>query len=266
MDQKDIRELINNSAISAVKMMTTNSSMKETFFFRISDIPSSLKIYDVMIILQKEYKLNFITNFHKCQSNNNMRNMIIACRNSVEYKSFIKHEAIKVKGYRMKVEESKRPININLVKIPEELQDDVKDLSRILSCDSADSYSKAFPTERILELLLEMEGDSWLLNGLEGVWLKYNHHQRKLEDKIVMMVNKTISFIAMSRFLKEYGNKNVTKRTSRIIMTYKIMWQRENVYEINDHEEAIYVLSKQLLEKDMISKELNFNNIRGILE
>jgi len=111
-----------------------------------------------------------------------------------------------------------------------------------------------------------MEADGWLLIGLDGISLKYNHHERKIKDKVILMVDRTISFDELSRYLIEYGNNDVEKRSLRIIMTYRNIWQRENVYETNEHEEAVYTLTRNLLNKDMISNETNFNNIRVMLD
>jgi hypothetical protein len=111
-----------------------------------------------------------------------------------------------------------------------------------------------------------MEADNSLLSHLNGIALKYNHHQRKIEDKVILMVNKAVSVNALSRYLIEYGNNNIERRSLRMILTYKNIWQRENIYEINEHEEAVYNLNISLLNKDMISKDYNFNSIRVMLD
>jgi hypothetical protein len=158
LDQNSVRELMTNSAINAVKLLTSNQSMKETFYFQILDVPNRLKFYDIMVNLQKEQKLNFITNVFRCMQNNNIQNLIVACRNSSEFNNFVRRcDRIIVKGYHLKVVESSRPIVANLVKVPVDLRHAVRDLSRILSFNASTSYSKVFPTERILEILLEME-------------------------------------------------------------------------------------------------------------
>lgn len=123
LDQKSVRELIDSSAINAVKLISSNQSKKETFFFKVVEVPKRLKLYDVMVTLHKQYKLNFITSINKCSTNNNIRNLIVACRNSVEFNNFIRRfDAILVKGYHLKIAESNRPLAINLVKVPEELR------------------------------------------------------------------------------------------------------------------------------------------------
>ena len=265
--QNSVRELMNNSAINAVKLLTSNQAMKETNFIKISDVPNRLKLYDIVIKLQKDFKLNFITNVHRCNSTNNIRYLVIGCRNNAEVRAFMSRgDSIMIKGYRLKIEESRRPVGVNLVKVPEEMKKDVKHLARVMSFKAAYSYSKVFPTERIIEILLEMEADEWLLSGLNGIWLKYIHHERKLDDKVIISVDEIVSFNTISRFLIEYGNSETKNRSSRIIMTYKCMWQRESVYEINEDEDAIYSLTRDLLQKDMLSIENNFNNIRGVME
>ncbi|KAL7032683.1 hypothetical protein ACKWTF_007382 [Chironomus riparius] len=267
LDQNSVRELMTVSAINVAKLLTTNQSMKETYFIRISDIPKRLKLYDIIIKLQKEYKLNFITNVHRSRSSRNIGNLVIGCRNTGEYKAFMaRGDAIMVRGYWLTIEESRRPIGVNLVKVPEELKSDVKELSRVISFEAANSYSKVFPTERILEILLEMEADEWITNGIDGIWLKYIHHDRKLHDKVILSLDETISYNAISRFLMEYGNRDLKKRALRIIMSYKSIWKRENVYEVHENDEAIYILTKDLLDKDMLSNLNNFNSIRVIIE
>ncbi|CAG9799147.1 unnamed protein product [Chironomus riparius] len=267
LDQDSVRELMNKSAINAVKLLTSNQSMKQTYYIKISDVPRRLKWYDIMIKLQKEYKLNFITSVHNCQSSNNIRSMVIGIKNDIEFRTFMSRgEVVIVKGYRLIVEETRRPLGMNFVRVPEELKGDVKKLPRVISFDAGSSYSKVFPEEMIIEILIEMEADGWILNGLEGIWLKYIHHERRLDDKVIMSVDETISFNVISRFLVEYGSTEVKKRSLRIIMTYKSVWQNESVYEINDEEEAVYSLTKGILERDMLLNEENFNNIRGVLE
>lgn len=267
MSQDSIRELINNSAINAVKLLTSNQSMKQINFFKVSDVPNRLKLYDIMIKLQKDCKLNFITCIYKCQSQSNIRSFIVACRNAAEFNAFIaRGDMMVIKGYHLKIEASRRPLGINLVKIPEEMKKHVDELSRVISYDAATSYSKVFPTERILEILIEMQHDEWIVNGMDGISIKYNHHERKLGDKVIILVDKTVDYNAVSRFLMEYGNKNIKNWSTKMIITFKFMWQRENVYEINELEEAIYVLTKELLERDMLSNDRNFNDIRSALE
>ncbi|KAL7033757.1 hypothetical protein ACKWTF_007713 [Chironomus riparius] len=267
LSQNSVRELMNSSAINAVKLLTSNQAMKETYFIKISDVPNRLKLYDIVMNLQKTFKLNFITNIHRCNSTNNIHSVLIGCRNAAEVRAFISHgDAIMIKGYRLKIEESKRPVGVNLVKVPEELKKEVKHLSRVMSFKAAYSYSKVFPSERIIEILLEMEADAWILSGLKGIWLKYIHHERKLDDKVIISVDEIVGFNAISRFLVEYGNSETKNRSSRIIMTYKCLWQRENIYEINEEEDAIYSLTPDLLQKDMLTKGNNFNNIRGVME
>ena len=256
MDQSSARELWHKSAINSVKMMTSNIQMKDTFYFRILDIPNKIKIYDVMVSLHRDFKLNFITLIQRCAVNNGMRSVILACRNDREFYAFInKNERITIKGFNMKIEHSNRPLAINLVKVNKELEQDVIDLSRVLSFKAANSYSKAFPSERMLEILLEMKEDDWLYNGIEGIWLKYNHHARELTDKVILMVDSTVSFRQLSLFLGKYGNSMVEKRRCRTLVTHKILWQREEIMEINEHDEAIYLLTRELLSKDMISRE-----------
>ena len=52
-------------------------------------------------------------------------------------------------------------------------------------------------------------------------------------------------------------NKGTRERSST--------WERENVNEINEYDEAVFDPSRELLSKDVLSREMNFNNICAML-
>ena len=266
MDQASIRKLMNQAAIDAVKMMTSNQVMKETHFFMIEDIPKCIKLSDVMTHLQKTCKLNFVTYIQNSLESHNMRSILIACRNTTEFESFKRnHGRLNIKGFILKIEESTRPLSINHVKFSEEMDQDVKELSRVISFKASHGYSKVFPSERMLEILLEMRAEEWMMHGIEGIWLKYSHHKRELEDSMSLFMSNIVSFRQASSVLKEYGNRNIEKRSTRTVVTFRNLWKREEIIEMSEMEEPVYKLTRELLSKDMITRNYNFNNIRSML-
>lgn len=202
IDQASIRKLMSQAAIDAVKTMTSNQLMKETHFFRIEDVPKCIKVSDVMAHLPKNCKLNFVTYIQNSVENHNMRNVLIGCRNTTEFETFKRnHRRMTIKGYSLKVDDSTRPLSINHVKFSKEMESDVKKLSRIISFKASEGYSKVFPTERMMEILLEMKAEEWMMNGIDGILLKYNHHKRELDDNMSLLVSNIVSFRQASSFL-----------------------------------------------------------------
>lgn len=267
LDRDSVRELMNKSAIGAVKALTSNQQMKEIHFLRIPSVHNKISLYDVMIHLQKFCKLNFITFIANCQEIRGTRNIIIACRNSQEFYSLMRNDRkINIKGYCLEMEESTRSLELNHVIVPERLSEEVKDLSRVLSFKACKDYSTVFPSERIIEFLIELREDSWFFNGLAGILLKYNHHERVLDDKITLLVSNTVGSDQSSSFLRSYGNTDVDMRKTRMLLIYKSVWRREDLIEINEHGEPTYMLTRELLSRDIISRIFNFNNIRSIMD
>ena len=65
------------------------------------------------------------------------------------------------------------------------------------------------PSERVLEILFELNANKKLQSGVKRICLKYNHHKRELEKKVLMMTSSSIKFNEMSTFSREYGNAEV---------------------------------------------------------
>lgn len=266
MDQASVRKLMNQAAIDAVKTITSNKLMKETHFFRVEDVPKCIKMSEILTHLQKNCKLNFMTFIQNSLETHNMRSILIACRNTTEFENFKRnHGIINIKGFILRINESSRHLSINHVKFSKELEHDVKELSRVISFKASEGYSKVFPSERMLEILLELSAEEWMIQGIEGIWLKYNHHSRELEDNMSLLVSNIISFSRASSILREYRNQDIEKRSTRTVLTFRNLWKREEIIEMNESEEPVYILTRELLSKDMITRSYNFNNIRSML-
>ena len=137
-----MHEIWNSAAIQTVKLLTSNKSLRETFFMKFLDVPDRIEFYDLVAALHKGCKLNFITLIHEGPVNNRIRNIYIACRNSNEAWSFKKKQsALKIKGYFIQIEKSNKPLELNMVRIGSNLQDDVSELPRLMSFNASSSYS-----------------------------------------------------------------------------------------------------------------------------
>jgi hypothetical protein len=264
MDRAEILELIDSATLQAIKTLTTKSALVKTKYFVIENVPNGFSIQKIISFIRLNGNLNFIFFVHKklMDDANNSCSWIIGCRNSSEFNQFIwKFKEITIDGCKMKI----NPANKNLEARYAAFLDRPTNLPyKLLKMKASVAYNNFFPSERLMELLLECETYN-ILDSIDGFMLVYKHATRKLTEDIFLSFKDQQETRNLQNTLESMGNRDILTNVGGLFLVDKSIWARQLSHTRADADVMVNTINPQLIEKNIITNGLDINNIRNLL-
>ncbi|KAL7020659.1 hypothetical protein ACKWTF_011598 [Chironomus riparius] len=263
MDRSEILDLMDSATLQAIKTLTTKRAMMKTKFFVIENVPHVLSIQKIVSYLRSHGNLNFIFFIHKrlVEDVNNCSNWIIGCRNSNEFSQFLwNFKEISIDGNILSINPAKKDLEVRHAV----LNDSLIDLpSSLFKMKSSLQYNKFFPSERMMEILIECDTNG-LLNLVDGILLNYKHAIKMLDDEIFVSTYNQNGISTLQSMLKSTGNRNINLKDGGFFLMEKSIWCRQTAIARAD-DNYLFQISPDVIQNNIITNGLDFNSIRNSL-
>ena len=204
--------------------------------------------------------LNYIFFFQKrwTQIRNDTCSWIVGCRNSAEYNQFIwKFNEFTIDGCTLFVNVARRDLEARYTIFNSSIIPAIK----LLKLKASKAYNKFFPSERLMEIIIECDAIN-ILNLVDGIVLDFKHSTRMLNDEMFISIFKQQELPKLQRILTDMGNTDVSFMEGTLFLMDKSIWCRQRSLESN---EWINVVDQNLMQKNIITNGLDINNIRNSL-
>lgn len=259
MNRQEILELVDSATLYAIKTLTTKKSLRKSKFFEIEDVPVNFSIHKIISFLRSQGNLNFIFFIHKRILKNNDRcNWIIGCRNSTEFDSFFgQFKEFSIEGCTFSIKPARKDMDVRFANLS-------TPPFKLIKLNSSKEYNKFFPTERMMEILVECDTSS-ITNSVEGIFLIYKHAVKMLNDEVYISTRDSTDSSNLIQSLRNMGNTEVSLKDFGMFLVDKSIWARNMVTSNSNSDEFIYSVNTRVLDKNILTNNLDINNIRNSL-
>ena len=131
---------------------------------------------------------------------------IIGCNNSNEFSQFLwNFKEFSIDGVILGINPAKKELEVRHAV----LEDSLFDLpSSLFKMKSSPQYNKFFPSERMMEILIECDTNG-VLNLVNGILLNYKQATKMLDDDIFISTYNQNGINTLQSTLKSTGNMNI---------------------------------------------------------
>lgn len=261
MNREEVLNLIDSATLQAIKTLTTNGTLKRTKFIEIQNVPVNFSILKIISFIRLSGNLNFLFFIHKKMINgNNNCNWILGCKNSLEFNQFLwQYKELNIEGCVFAVVPARKELELRHAKLNGL---STNNAYKVLSMIASSSYSKFFPTERIMELLTECEAANGL-RYIDGIYVNYRHATRMISDEITVSTSDVQQIQVLKDILTEMGNINVSEIDAKPFLMDKKIWARQLTFNISENNVPVFSISLELADNNIITNSLSINSIRN---
>jgi hypothetical protein len=115
-----------------------------------------------------------------------------------------------------------------------------------------------------MEILIECDAND-IVNQVDGIFLNYKHATKMLNEDILVSTFSRNNLPNLQRTLINMGNRDVSIKEGTVVLLDKSIWCRQLTVQRNGDDEWINVVSQNLIQKNIITNELDINSIRNSL-
>jgi hypothetical protein len=263
MEREEVLDLVDSATLQAIKTLTTKRSLMKLMFFEIENVPKGFSILKILSFIRNHGNLNFITFLQKrlLENRNDSCSWIIGCRNSCEYNQFLyQFKEFSIDGCSFIIKAARRELDARyaLISNPSLINTKLK----AIRMSASPAYNKFFPSERMMEMLIESETNS-ILNLVDGILLHYKHTTRMVNHVIYVSTFNQRELSKLQRMFTKMGNKDVSFLEGSIFLLDKTIWCRQMTR--TEEEDIICIINENMIQKNIITNGSDLNSIRNSL-
>jgi hypothetical protein len=261
MNRSEVLELVDSATMQAIKTLTSKRALMKTKYFEIGNVPRRLSIQKILSYVRLNGNLNFIFFIQKrlMEEESESCSWIFGCRNSVEFNNFLwQFKEFTIDGIKLFVKAAKKELEVRYGLL---MNPNVQTKLKLVKLNSSPAYNKHFPSERMMEILIEADTNN-VLDLLDGILLNYKHSTRSLNDEIFISTYNRNEVPLLQSSLASMGNSDVSIMQGTLFLLEKSIWARQLSWGRDD---MIQRIDPCLLDKNIITNLLDINSIRNSL-
>lgn len=262
MERSEILELMDSATLQAIKTLTTRKSLMKSTFFEIENVPLGFSILKILSFLRSHGNLNFIFFIQKrwFENSKDSCSWLVGCKNSCEFQQFLyQFKEFSIDGCLFLIKVARRELSARYSQI-DNLTINTK--MKLLKLKASTAYNKFFPSERMMEILIECETNS-VLNSVHGILLNYKHATKMLNEDIFVSTFYHQELSKLQRTFTNMGNNDVSFIEGSLFVLDKSIWARQMTRTEDD--DIINIVDQNLIHKNIIINGLDINNIKNSL-